>query len=267
MATATEVFCADCGAQNLGTKFCENCGRPEPAAFAPPPPPPTAADPALVAHESAVAANPPSVTLHTSTPPKTARRGSPLNVVVLVLYLITVSMPLVLLAAFLGLLPFIGYGAISAWSTASIVLAVILGLVAAVAALISRSSAGRRATGAFLGLLFAIVNPLPAFMNLGSLGVGAIVISALTAITIFLSWGIARPFRGPGFIALPIGLVLWLAAYLWAPTLIVGVPFLSSVAPFAQLAAIIVAPLATVLCAMAFEKGGSAVQPQPQVVA
>lgn len=79
----------------------------------------------------------------------------------------------------------------------------------------------------------------------------------LLATILFLSWGIARPFRGPGFAAIPIGIVLWALTKIGLPLLFWG--RLYSLDAVGQLLAVVfalVVPVGIVLCAMAFEKSG-----------
>ena len=248
MATA---FCPYCGTQNLGTRFCENCGQPAAAAGV-----------ALMATgvvATGVVAAPavygPPPAYHYAAPGSTgARRGSPFNAVTLASYL-----------AYL-VIPTLGYLALAnvSYNSGGQVWVVILeiltwglllisGISATIAGFTSRTTPGRRVGGGMLGVLFLLLSLLTLLSTLGGYGLFNYVYDLILApVVLFVSWAVARPFRGPGYFALLIGVVLTVLTF--AIGLIPFVQYNYWLSPLLSLMVDVIATVVTVVIAMAFEK-------------
>jgi hypothetical protein len=115
----------------------------------------------------------------------------------------------------------------------SIVLSLAVGVSATIAAFTSRTTAGRRAGGGILGILYLILPIVSALAvmssyaswSYGFVGNLATVLSFSSPALLFFSWAIARPFRGPGYFAVIIGVVLY-AADMYLPNVLGYVTYL-----------------------------------------
>lgn len=240
MATA---FCAFCGTQNFGTRFCENCGQPAGL--------PTAAVTATAASAypyaaPAAAATPP----YAAGPPYAApgsavRRGSPLNVVTLVSYLASfvISTLVFMVLAATG-----SYSSYTVVQVLTFVVLLVCGISATIAGFTSRTTPGRRAGGGMLGIFFLLLSLIGAFA--GGSNIYSIV-TGLSSVVLFLSWAVARPFRGPGYFALLIGIAL---TGLTAAIGFIPFPYdLYWLLSVLSLLGGVIATIVTVVAAMAFE--------------
>lgn len=192
--------CASCGAENLGTKFCESCGVPALAPGEGVSPVPAAAPTAVprLVGSPAGAGVPPLV------------RNSPLHAATLILYALFVAVPALVTAIAYSSGNFSG---LSAGTVSSVVFAVLTGVFAALAGFTAPQSPGRKVAAGLLGIAFIIFPTLTALLASGGLGFGlgtgfGVGSALITPLVLFLSWAIARPFRGRGYFALLIGTAL-----------------------------------------------------------
>lgn len=244
MTITAGVVCAHCGAENLGTRFCENCGRP-----AGTPDVATTATAAAVVPVSGVASAP--VFHYAAAADTGVRRGSRLNVVTLVGYLGYLVIPAL---GYLALSNASYYSGVQAWYVVLQILTwgllLISGISATIAGFTSRTTPGRRVGGGMLGILFLLLWLLVFLASFGAywLAIG----QYLTPLVLFLSWAIARPFRGPGYFAILIGIVLTglTIAIPALPFLQYNYGALSVITLVMNIATVVV----TVVVAMAFEK-------------
>lgn len=188
------------------------------------------------------------------------RSSTPLNLLTLISYLAAIVISglgnLVLWSMDFSSVQ-VGFIIVEILSRAALLVA---GISATVAGFTSKTTPGRKAGAGMAGvsyLLLWLVGVLLVFF--GIYGIAFYVVSALSALALFASWAIARPFRGPGYFAFLIGLVLFVAA--------IAVGFLPS--PFGlywlpELFYVILGILATVVAvfvAIAFERPQHAAAP------
>ena len=198
-------FCADCGAGNFGSKFCEECGAPAPAApptavaapptaFAPMPPPPAGMSAAEVlgVQSAAIAAT-------------TARALR----IAFVLYVLAITVPTfaVLILSVAGI-----------WYNAQWLGPVFNGLLAlgfASALVVAAASAGSRPVGSRVGAIALALSSGAVLLLSGFAQFGVASIAApLTAYVAFLSWALIAGFRGWGYLGLLVllgsDIVIWI---------------------------------------------------------
>ena len=237
--------CSTCSAPNFGTKFCESCGVLASSAVSHPPI--TTAHPADFLDHGSL----------TASPVGAARRRTMFNKLTLVSYCLLLSVPPLALLA-----PPPSNGA---YTVLTALFVVLTGILAGIAGFTLPANAGRKVAGGLLGLAFIA-------LPLGNLGMGFasgviwwVLIDVLPAMLLFLSWAIARSFRGIGFLGLLAGIVLKLIEYF-----IVNAPGLYS-NYFAGTIISVLLDLVVVAVAVGgaslLERGGSAKQrlkPQPQ---
>ncbi len=192
MSATTTAFCLSCGAENLGTRFCETCGSPAEAITATAPDAsatPLAGVPELPAVLPVVAVGPTAV----SDPAR------PFRVLALLSYLIGVIVAgSVQLASYTGGIPY------QAVTGTDVGVAIVVGLFMLIAAAVGRAGDG----GKTVGILFAIAYPgavalfdfvlAPSSPNPATHFAQAMI----APLVLFLSWGAARPFRGAGYVGL-----------------------------------------------------------------
>lgn len=231
MTVTASSYCSHCGAQNLGTRFCESCGQ------------------AAAATNVAVGV-PAAFENASSAVNQVIHRGSPLNVVTFVSYLAYVVI------TSLGYLAISNFNYNFGWQAWNNVLQVFTwgsllasGASATIAGFTSRTTSGRRAGGGILGILVFVLILL-AFLPLMFGIYWLSFVAYLIPVTLFLSWAVARPFRGPGYFALLIGVAL--TGVTIAVSFIFGGSYLGSIAviPLLEVATVV----ATVLAARSFEK-------------
>jgi hypothetical protein len=189
--TIVSSYCGSCGAANLGTPFCESCGASMgPAQVAPPA---EVAAPALPVNGSAstVARN------GLSEPALRALRWGAVGSYAFLQFLWVISTASQTSFLYLG-----------AGQAVAVLLTLASGILAAVAGFAGSATAGRRVGGgvAALGFLLlsmlSILNPVWWYNAYDAPGyffaslVDFLVIPGLG----FLSWGLSRPFRGPGWL-------------------------------------------------------------------
>lgn len=237
------VFCQHCGAPNVGTRFCENCGQPAAGSTAPSAVGPVVGAPHVVGGMTSVAAR---------------RHGSPLNVLTFIAYVASLVVPTII-GLILNALPYGGYQGYVVQNVISGILLLATAGSSIVAAFTSPTTPGRRVGGGFLAIGAALLFAPQILMSLVSTySVYGSDLSLLAPVLLFLAWAVTRPFRGPGYFALLIGLVL------------TGIGIAISFLPFAVgfnsvwmfalgilgLILSVVIPFATVGAAKAFEKKG-----------
>ncbi len=184
------------------------------------------------------------------------RAGSPLNVLTLVSYLAAVVLPslgILLLTvpaataedattAFTTMIPLLQAGLLA-----------ISGVLAAVAAFGSRAAPGRRVWAGVLGILVILLaaSAVVAYDVFAHFNLALY----LGAPLLFLSWAIARPFRGRGYFAALVWAVLLLVfhgvRFLAFPFALLGWPLAGHIVNLVVLVAVVLVP---VLAAMAWEK-------------
>lgn len=253
--TQAPFLCAVCGAQNLGTRFCETCGQPLSTQAQVPP----------------RAEEPPAVPVAYPVPSSGASRlSSRLWLPVLVLYVLSIDFPAFVEIVMAGVFQTYNVGVMLAVNIVGTLFAVVAGVLAGLGSLASKGSVGRRVAGAILGFLFGFISVIvlvttviqgisrgysPVYVS----GWVLIVLVFIYGIILFLSWGFARPFRGPGFAAVPIGLVLYGLLNVGLPMLLFRFLFAVPVVPYFGIFVLqIVTPVAVVLIAMGLEKASRA---------
>lgn len=229
--------CPNCGAPNLGTRFCESCGQPAPVASAAPP----------VVYPASAPAHPHAAV---ATPAGVSQKGSPLNAITLIAYLAYSVVPTIamLLIMWTGALYFLYQGGSLVMPILSVGLGLAAGISATIAGFTSKTTSGRRVGGGLLGVLFLLLFLLE---FLGSFS-GAYWLSYgmyIAPLALFFSWAIARPFVGPGYFALLIGIAI--AGLGVAVGFILQYSWLGSVI---GLLVGVIATVVTVTAAVGFEK-------------
>lgn len=207
------MYCRTCGAANLGTAFCESCGAPAMRADAPTPAPaavesaaPTpepAVTPSPAAEPRAAAIAPAQVPLPPAVAPGVG--ATPARAFALIFFLISGILP--------GLIDFWIYAAGNYVPQASHIVSVILIIITALfslgAAAAGRASPGGKAAGVLLPFVYAGV---AVFLVYGGVpdytGYTNDLLLGIVYFSLFLSWALGRPFRGPGFFGLLIALVV-----------------------------------------------------------
>jgi peptidyl-prolyl cis-trans isomerase B (cyclophilin B) len=205
MTTELAVDCTQCGAPNLGTKFCENCGAPVSAN-------PAVADAAATAApEEPVVEAPvqPNVPVDAPPTPRATFGATPVRVFALLSFLLAnAAPPLVEYAVYSA-----GGESLAGTNILSCILISLAGLFLLIAALAGRAGAAGKTFGALFALayvgiaiflVFGGVRDFYGYTNSALLG--------LAYLLLFLSWGLGRPFRGPGYFGL---LILVLVVSAW----------------------------------------------------
>lgn len=179
--------CANCGAQNLGTRFCESCGAPADVAFA------RAAE--WTAAEPSVGLTP------TSASVTNLRR---LAFASFAGYLVIPRLFVAIVEAT------VGYGASSGAIIAStIILVVSVAALAGVAAMASPTTQGRRVGALLLAIASGVFAVLALATRPGEWP--DYLLTFLAGSLLFLSWAVSAHFRGWGYYAVLAGFVLSVA--------------------------------------------------------
>lgn len=240
MSDVDETLCPSCGSPNLGTRFCENCGQPAPA---------------VGAVQAAPTISPASAPAHPHTVTSAGRspNGSPLNAITLVSYLAYLVVPTIgyMVLSSGGRLYYFDQGWSAALQVLSVGLWLVSGISATIAGFTSRTTAGRRVGGGLLGVLYLLLLLLAflgGFSGTYWLSYGTI----LAPLALFFSWAIARPFRGPGYFALLIGIAV--SALGFAVGLIPPVQYNYVLSAVIGLLVGVVATVVTVASAVGFEE-------------
>lgn len=249
MPNTAALTCASCGAENLSTRFCESCGAPASGGVVAPVPAAASAAMSLPVGLPAMASALPPI------------RNSPLHVAALILYASFVVIPaLVIAIAYISG----NFGGLSAGTASSVVLAVLTGMFAALAGFTAPQSPGRKVAAGLLGIAFMAFPILTAFsvswgFTTGPVfggGAGLSMVSALLApLLLFLSWAIARQFRGRGYFALLIG-----TAFIFAGSFVDLIPGIYSNYLGGTIASVVFSLItiaATVGSAVAFENAAA----------
>lgn len=238
--TTTGTVCAACGAENLGTRFCESCGTPAAPAQAATPAP-ALAEPASPA--SAVPAAVPATVEPAAAAPADAGRAP--RGLAAAAYLLGIAITTGMdIAASSGSYPPEG-----AYTAVTSVTAVVVGLLMLIAAGVGTASGPGKAMGALLAIAYPATVIIQATVPYG--GYDAVtphLVPLLAPLVLFLSWGAGRPFRGPGYGAVLVVAVLGFASQFVSP----------AIGGYAQYAILYAAVLATslaivVLLSNAFE--------------
>jgi hypothetical protein len=178
------ITCDQCGTQNLGTKFCETCGAPV----------------VLQSNEQDRATAIQSVETPSATQPRAVSIGAtPPRVVALVCFVLANTAP--------SLINYAVYSAGVSLPYLVRVLTVALISLAGLFILIAAASGRAPAAGKTFGAVFALVYVvLAVWLQFGGMlvlnGYANEILFALSTIALFVSWGLGRPFRGPGYFGL-----------------------------------------------------------------
>lgn len=193
MTNVVTQSCSECGAEIYGTKFCESCGaRAVVAAEAP---------------KTISAAPQPPVYAPSAVLPQFAssspRGGTSLRAITLVLVLTAI-----VVMAILSVLPSTSNAFDVQRNTLS-TLQIVIGFFALLAAVAGKASGGSKVGGALFALGYVILAMIENFTPLVS-GVSYAYnfVDATLYLLLFLSWGVSRPFRGPGYFGILILIAL-----------------------------------------------------------
>ena len=200
MTDVATVTCTKCGAENLGTNFCENCGtRMAQVDEAP-----------TVAGIPAVST--PVVAGTAMTHPSVRRGGTAFRVLSLLLLIFGNFLPTFFLASNpLGM--FFGFAG-TPFVAINVTGAMLLALFMVIATAVGSAGPGGKAIGVIFALAFAVLTLLADFVpGFSAWQYGSVVINAICALTIFMSWGAGRPFRGPGWAGLLVFVAFEFANY------------------------------------------------------
>lgn len=200
---ATVSYCASCGAENLGTRFCENCGAPS-SHSAPVQSPAVVVDLAGAAEDTDAVVPLPALGAPGLGAPR-ADTATPFRVIAVITYLIGALVVGILeVTENTGSVP---YGAVNA---TEVVFAAFVGLFMLLAAAVGKASD----VGKFFSIILALCYPGAVALSDYVLGPSSNSDVAYTAQAIIapaillLVWGTGRPFRGGGYAGLLLVIVV-----------------------------------------------------------
>lgn len=189
-------LCLQCGAGNLGTRFCETCGVPAaPRAAAVPD---AAVPPPLGVQDLSAVQFVPAGVISPSDPAR------PFRVVSLVSYFGgVILMSSLEIASYTNGIPY------QAVTGTDVSIAVVVGLFMMIAAAVGRAGAGGKAVSVLLAIAY------PGAVALSDYVLAPTAPNAATSIAqamiapavLFLCWGVGRPFRGAGYVGLLVVIV------------------------------------------------------------